>query len=88
MADQEKLIRLGNSDLAYLRDHSILTSRLDEIVAMSVPQASFVVIDRELAETIRAKLTERLAQVGFNEKYEPTTEGRYLEDLIDRLFLK
>jgi len=29
----------------------------------------------------------RLAQVGFDENYEPNREGRILEGLIDRFFI-
>lgn len=37
-----------------------------------------------VAEQFREAFTEQLAKVGFDEAYEPTEEGRLLENLIDR----
>lgn len=37
-----------------------------------------------MAEEFRNIFTERLAKIGFDENYELTTEGRMLEDLIDK----
>lgn len=37
-------------------------------------------------EEFREAFTEQLAKVGFDEAYEPTAEGRLLEDLIDRFY--
>ena len=36
------------------------------------------------AEEFRGAFTEQLAKVGFGDAYEPTAEGKLLEDLIDR----
>ncbi len=41
--------------------------------------------DRETVEQLRTALTERLAEVGFDNDYEPTGEGMVLEQLIDAL---
>jgi hypothetical protein len=86
MIDQSRPVRLTNSDLAYLRQHAILADKLAEDTVMPDPETQSVMIGRELAEAIRGELTVRLARVGFDDKYELTGEGRFLEDLIDRLF--
>jgi len=44
-------------------------------------------IERDVAGPIRDVLAERLVKVGFDENYEPNEEGKFLEDLIDRLFV-
>jgi hypothetical protein len=41
-------------------------------------------LSRESSEEFRRAFTVQLAEVGFDEAYEPTVEGRLLEDLIDR----
>jgi len=40
------------------------------------------------AETLRDLLTERLATVGFDKDYVLTDEGRALEALIDKFFVR
>ena len=41
----------------------------------------------EVAEELRSVFTERLAQVGFGNRYQLTNEGRILEELIDLFFV-
>jgi hypothetical protein len=41
-------------------------------------------ISAATAEGFREAFTGQLAKVGFDEAYEPTAEGRLLENLIDR----
>ena len=57
-----------------------------EDVAAALRQTSFTLKAQE-AETVRGALTEVLARRGFDVDYEPTTEGRLIEDLIDDLFI-
>ena len=38
-------------------------------------------------DLLRDECGERLQQVGFDEHYVPTSEGRVLETLIDKLFI-
>jgi len=40
-----------------------------------------------LLEPLRDKLTYMLAQVGFDENYEPTIEGKLIEELLAKLFI-
>ena len=44
-------------------------------------------LTRSEAEILRDKLTYMLAQVGFDENYEPTIEGKLIEELIAKLFI-
>ena len=39
------------------------------------------------AQELRGCLTERMARLGFDGKYDVSKEGRLLEQLIDRLFV-
>lgn len=34
---------------------------------------------------LRERVADRLMVIGFDEKYEPTPDGRLMEDLIDKL---
>jgi hypothetical protein len=47
-------------------------------------EARLLKLDREIAERFRDEFTTRLAKVGFGRDYEPTREGKLLENLIDR----
>jgi len=44
-------------------------------------------LSREQIRYLRDYMGTRLAQVGFDENYEPNREGRILEGLIDRFFI-
>ena len=43
-----------------------------------------VTLDAEQAYEVREALIDRLLHVGFDKDYEPTPDGRMLEDLIDK----
>ena len=45
-------------------------------------------LSRDTSEQFRSIFTERLAKVGFDGGYEPTSEGNVLETLIDRFYFK
>jgi hypothetical protein len=45
-------------------------------------------LDRDEAEKLRSRLTEQLAAVGFDKDYSPTGQGKMLENLIDRFYLR
>lgn len=40
------------------------------------------------ADLIRDYCGDQLQKIGFDENYDPTKEGRILESLIDKLFVK
>ena len=86
MALAKQTAKLSQVDLGYLRKHSVLPNLLNGLTNSS-DATSALEIEREFAEAFREALTERLANVGFDANYQPNDEGRYLEDLIDRLFI-
>lgn len=45
-------------------------------------------LNEAASRKIRDRLTTRLAEVGFDENYAPNAQGRMLEELIDRLFVR
>lgn len=90
MNAKQKNAKLLHSDMVYLRQHSLLPdSLINELTSkmQAAYPASSLEIDREFAEPIRGALTERLAVAGFDQDDEPNEEGRFIEDLIDRLFI-
>ncbi len=50
-------------------------------------KGKIIQLTRSEAETLRGKLTYMLAKVGFDENYEPTIEGKLIEELIVKLFI-
>jgi hypothetical protein len=44
-------------------------------------------ISDDLADSLRDLCSERLDEHGFDENYDPTPEGKKLEELIDKLFV-
>ena len=75
----------------YLRNARFLPDELVRIVnAANDGEDNRVVISlsQEVSEQFREAFTERLAKVGFDEAYEPTSEGKVLEALIDRFHMK
>ena len=46
-----------------------------------------LILNQVDAEQLRDYFTDRLARVGFDEKYEPNKEGLLLEELADLLFV-
>jgi len=51
---------------------------------VGVPTAGTLEVSAATAEEFCEAFTEQLAKVGFDEAYEPTAEGKLLENLIDR----
>ena len=70
------------------REQRAILERLNlpEVITAALCQTSFA-LNAQDAETIRGALTVELARCGFDADYEPTTEGRLIEDLIDDLFV-
>lgn len=80
--------QVSKMDWTYLMNAKFLPEDLERMVSKA--EASDNVqhvlrLDGNTAERFRDELTTRLARVGFGPDYEPTREGRALEDLIDRL---
>jgi hypothetical protein len=82
-----RTVRLSEIEVAYLTNTAILPVDLGETLQAAVRDKGkrwILTLSHETAERFRSELTDRLAKVGFNPDYEPTREGRILEDLIDR----
>ena len=78
-------IRLSRAEFDYLRSADFLAPSLVETLQLGVASNSVVVLtlSRDQTEEFRDAFTDRLARVGFNERYETTLEGQMLEGLID-----
>jgi hypothetical protein len=89
--EAEHIIVLAQRELMYLRNMDFLSPELAKIVA-EFRQAGGGqyrgAVSPELSERFRSELSERLARVGFDLDYEPTAEGKIIEDLIDRFSSK
>ena len=84
------LVTLSSAELEYLQRADFLAPHLAETIdaARSVsPDKHTILVARDVADQFRFVLTDRLARSGFDVDYEPTPEGRMLEDLIDRFFI-
>ena len=82
-----RTIRLSKLDVTYLASAQFLPDDLSRIVRgakTADDDARLLEMDRATAERFRDEFTVRLAKVGFGPDYEPTREGKLLEELIDR----
>ena len=86
-----RTIKLSKMEVAYLANTQFLPEDLARIVGIAEPvtgEVRLLELDRQIAERFRDEFTTRLAKVGFGTGYEPTREGKLLEDLIDRFAAK
>lgn len=91
IATTKRTIRLAKMEIAYLANTQFLPADLARIVHLAETvdsQARLLTIDGDIAERFRDEFTARLAKVGFGLNYEPTREGKMLENLIDRFAAK
>lgn len=78
-------------EVAYLANSRFLPEDLAQIVRSAEPVddgARLLTLHQDVAERFRDEFTHRLAKSGFGTNYEPTREGKLLEDLIDRFAAK
>jgi hypothetical protein len=83
----DRTVRLSKVALTYLANTKFLSAELDRIVSAAAEAADgdcVLKLDLDTAERFRDEFTSRLARVGFDADYEPTREGKLLEELIDR----
>lgn len=83
----KRTIKLSKLDVSYLSNAQFLPDDLARIVSGATAaddDARLLALDRATTERFRDEFTARLAKVGFGADYEPTREGKLLEDLIDR----
>jgi hypothetical protein len=86
-----KHVRLSKTDVTYLLQSRVLpgalAQSLEALRATADEQQVALPVSREVAERVRASLTELAARVGFDGQYAQTDEGRLIEALIDRFFI-
>jgi hypothetical protein len=83
-------IELNQNEFAYLCKASFLPDRFRKLFFSSVrKKKSFLLnISEEQADEIRDLCGDQLQLVGFDERYEPTTEGLILESLMDKFYVE
>jgi hypothetical protein len=84
-----RIVRLSAKELSYLRNSRFLPEDLVEVLntTQSISdETNALHLSNDDAEEFRSALTDHLAKVGFGIDYEPTDEGKILEDLIDRFY--
>lgn len=82
-----RCVGLTRSEVDYLNTAGLLPSTLFEClkdIRWRSGVAGTLEVSAATAEAFREAFTEQLANVGFDEAYEPTAEGKLLENLIDR----
>jgi hypothetical protein len=89
MESAKVIIQLSHDEISYLSampELELLHQALlhaDSTFAHGVA----VMLSRDLIEKCRETLTDRLGKVGFDENYEVTSEGKMIENLIDRFYV-
>jgi hypothetical protein len=82
-----RTIKLSKMEVAYLANTRFLPEDLAQILRTAEKvgdEARLLKLSGEIAERFRDVFTTRLAKFGFGPDYEPTREGKLLENLIDR----
>ena len=81
-------IKLNKNEYQYLHKINFISDNY--IVISNSKEKDFLILEcsEDQADDIRDKCSEKLQLVGFDEKYELTPEGKILEDLIDKFFVK
>lgn len=83
-------VELSDREVTYLGSTSFLPQELADLILKARhggDNQNVIAVTPEIAERFREVFTERLARVGFGPDYEPTSEGKLLEGLIDRFFV-
>ncbi len=84
----QKVVRLSSKELEYLKGARFLSdSLLQSLKTVADGDAYSLYVSRTVAEDFRSAFMNRVAVAGFGPDYEPNSEGRMLEELIDRFYL-
>lgn len=91
MSQSLRIVQLSKQQWMYLKNSSFLDADEELIQALESVNVNnnsnyTLHVSSDIAEKFRDAFTERLAKVGFNEQYEPTAEGKMLEQLIDDFY--
>jgi len=83
-------VRLSSQELLYLKNTAFLGQDLLEVIDSAERQRRgyLIHVSRDIAEQFRSAFTERLARRGFDSAYDLTREGKVLEELIDKFFIR
>lgn len=87
---QKHKFRLSGKELDCIQQLGSKDARIAVLIAKREPKSARVLpleLESTDAQKLREYLTEHLARMGFDEKYEINEQGRVLEELIDRLFI-
>lgn len=90
-SEKHSTVHLSGREAMYLRNAAFLPDELSRIVNAAKDTEDYGIIislSGEMCERFREVFTEHLAKVGFDDVYEPTSEGKILETLIDRFYMK
>jgi hypothetical protein len=82
-------LELSGREYTYLKSADFLPLELAQIISASSPSGDdrhVICLSQDEVELFRDEFTNRLAKVGFDRHYEPTSEGRILEALVDRFY--
>ena len=72
----------------YERELLLSCAETEDLTRTMVLDQQRLVGSTEQIEALRGACTEALARIGFDVSYELTAEGRVLEDLIDKFFIR
>lgn len=78
------MIRLNRDDVLFLLTMLQLAPELNQVL-QAISEGGE--ISDDLADELRDCCTDRLDEVGFDENYELTADGRKLDELVDKLFV-
>ncbi len=78
------MIRLNRDDVLFILTILPLTPDMSQVLQAIYEGGE---ISDDQADELRDCCTNRLDEIGFDENYELTTEGKKLEQLIDKLFI-
>ncbi len=82
-------IKLSPEELTYLLRENFLEEPLMDLLRTTqrTSKAGILNLTEVQADEFRDAFSDRMQDVGFDESYEPTREGKMLESLIDRFYV-
>ena len=82
-------IKLNEDEYKYLCEALFLPDKLRQLFFLIERKENTYLLNiaEDEADEIRDLCGEHLQLVGFDEKYEPTAEGKILEDLVDKFYI-
>lgn len=84
-----KKIKLNQNEFDYLLNSIFLPKKDKSYILSEIEKKGrnyFLTIEEDKADEFRDLFGEQLQIMGFDEKYELTSEGKTLESLIDKFF--